>query len=169
MKKILVASLISLSLFVFTANVFADDGSWTTTIDAWAGTQLGHNDADPWKGLGTLTVTNTMEESWGDFHFQVIDFLANVVFEESTFIKMKDSEGATYTGYTYSITGTQNLDFYFYDNPVLPGETVSFQFYTNNTINKHTWFGLLAYPTPVPEPMTLGLLSLGAIALFRKK
>lgn len=169
MKKLL-AAILFCSLFVFTVNVSADDGSWTTTIDSWAGEQLGHNDDDPWKGLGTLTVTNTMAESWGDFHFQVIDFLANVIFVDNpVYVKMKDSVGAAYSGYTYSLNGTQQLDFYFYGNPVLPGETVSFQFYTDNTANKHTWFGLLAYPTPVPEPMTLSLLGLGAFALIRKK
>ncbi|HBG27857.1 MAG: hypothetical protein A2Y10_09255 [Planctomycetes bacterium GWF2_41_51] len=168
MKKLLVAILFC-SLFVFTVNVSADDGGWTTTIDSWAGIQLGHNDADPWKGLGTLTVTNTMAESWGDFHFQIFEFATtNVIFTESPFIMMKDGL-VEYSGYTYSFNGTQQLNFEFYGNPVGPGESVTFQFYTDNTANHHTWFGVMAYPTPVPEPMTLGLLGLGALALRRKK
>jgi hypothetical protein len=169
MKKLL-AVLACISVFVLSSSVFADDGSWTTTIDNWAGIQLGHNDAEPWKGLGVLTVTNTMSESWGDFHFQIFEFATtNVIFTSSPYVLMKDGLGNLYTGYTYSLDGTQKLDFEFYGNPVLPGQTVTFQFYTDNTANQHAWFGIMANPTPVPEPMTLGLLTLGALALRKRK
>jgi len=119
--------------------------------------------------VATVTVTNTMTESWGDFHFEIYQFLANVVFTDSASIVMKDSLGNIYSGYTYALDGTQKLDFYFYSNPVNPGETVTFQVYTDNTSNQNAWFGLIIYPTPVPEPATLGILSLGALLLRKRK
>jgi len=170
MKKLVIGMCVFLSL-LFVSSSFGHDGSWTTDVDDWASILLGHTDDSPWKGVATVTVTNTMTESWGDFHFEIYEFLTtNVIFTESTSIVMKDSLGNVYSGYSYVIeAGEKKLDFYFYGNPVNPGETVTFQVYTDNTASTLAWFGLVIYPTPVPEPATLGILSLGALLLRKKK
>jgi len=167
MKKKLFVAFLVLSAASF---VSAHDGSFTTDISSWVPVTLGHYDADPFKGWATVTVTNTMAQSWGDFHFEIFEFMTySVTFPTTATMLMFDSDMDPYTGYSYAHDGTKKLDFTFYGNPVDPGETVTFKVYTDNTSNQYAWFGLAIYPTPVPEPMTLGLLSLGALALRRKK
>ena len=67
--------------------------------------------------------------------------------------------------YTWSITNDTSLDYTFYSNPVQPGQSATFTFYTDNTANKNAFFGLCAYPTPVPEPSSLLALSGGLMGL----
>ena len=149
--------------------VFAHDGSWNQNIVSWNDVLLGHDDADPFKGWATLTVNNSMEEAWGDFHFEIYQSPTyHVFFPSSQTPVMLDGSNNPYTGFTYAIAST-TIDFYFYGNPVDPGDTVTFKVYTDNTSNKHAWFGLTVYPTPVPEPATVALLGLGAISLFRRR
>jgi hypothetical protein len=170
MKKLLVAFLFCLPLVSFTPSLSAHDGSWTYDVTDWSNVLLGHDDQSPWKGLATINVTNTMAQSWGDFHFEIYDFMTtNVIFTSSPFILMKDNLGNQYAGSSYVITTPKKLDFYFYGNPVLSGQSVTFQVYTDNTANNLAWFGLTVYPTPVPEPATMTLLCIGALALLRKK
>ena len=60
-KNVCVTFLFCFSLFVLTTDVFAHDGSWNQSISSWEDVLLDHNDADPYKGWATLTVTNSME------------------------------------------------------------------------------------------------------------
>jgi hypothetical protein len=46
---------------------------------------------------------------------------------------------------------------------------VEFRVYTDNTKDRVSFFGLILYPTPVPEPATLALLGLGGVALLLRK
>lgn len=117
-----------------------------------------HYDADPWKGLITLNVTNTGSDPWGDFHFQLSGEGA-FFSEEGT---ATDIPGAIWT-----VTPT-TVDFYFYSNPVEQGESASFTVYTNNP-NMMSFFTLCVSATPVPEPATLALMGLGGLALIRRK
>ena len=156
----------------FTSRALAHDGAWDVNIPGWDAVQLGHTDQDPWKGWATLTVTNTMLDDWGDFHFQIYEPMSySVIFSPAggPFV-MLDGSNNPYPGYSYSISGDQKaVDFLFYGSPVINSETVTFKVYTDNTANQHAWFGLMVYPTPVPEPATIGLLALGALALLRKR
>jgi hypothetical protein len=170
MKACAILGLGLICVFSFTSAVFAHDGLWNQTISGWDSITLGHDDAADWKGWATLTVTNTMQEQWGDFHFGIFEPLTyNVTFPTSATMLMFDSNMNPYSGYTYTHDGTKNLDFFFYGNPVDPGETVTFKVYTDNTSNQHAWFGLAVWPTPVPEPVTILMLSLGGLLLRKRR
>jgi len=165
------AFLFSLILLFAAPIVFAHDGTWPTqNIISWDSVLMGHDDAADWKGWATLTVTNTMTEAWGDFHFEIYEPMTyNVIFPTTATMLMLDNLNNPYTNYSYAHDGTKKLDFNFYGNPVDPGETVTFKVYTDNTSQQNAWFGLLVYPTPVPEPTTIILLGLGAMSVIRRR
>ena len=137
----------------------------------FTGQQFEHPDADPFKGWAFVYVKNTSQVAWGDFHFEIyqydtsdisnVDFIVDSPFEPvstqslSNVIVDNDVVGAT-------------LDLEFYNDPVYPGEVATFQLYTDNTTDQGN-FGLLIYPSIVPEPATIVLLSLGGAALLRKR
>ncbi len=170
------AFLVTILLFFIAAPVFAHDGEWTESLASWDSITLGHNDAPEWKGTATLTVTNSMSEQWGDFHFAIYELTnpGSVIFTTGGTIEMLDNLGNPYAGglgvgYDYTMPTTQTLNFTFYDNPVNSGQTVTFKVYTDNTAMQNAWFGLMVNPTPVPEPATIALLGLGILSVMRKR
>jgi hypothetical protein len=124
-----------------------------------------HQDADPFKGWILLTVENTGTEAWGDFHFelfQVTDPIDNVFFDDTP----PNQPTSSQSGLSWLISGGgHTIDLFFYSDPVDPGEIATFNVYTDNTIDMVSFFGTSYYPTPIPEPGTLGLLVAGLIGL----
>jgi hypothetical protein len=49
----------------------------------------------------------------------------------------------------------------------MPGDTATFTVYTSNP-DHLSFFGVMLYPTPVPEPVTMLSLALGALLLRRR-
>jgi hypothetical protein len=161
------------------APVFADDGF--LTLDDFE-LDISHDWAHEeglidwsYKGLADVTVTNTGDEAWGDFHFEFYDPLGGQDISNLSFF---DTAGggvdptSTQSGLTWTINNTvvgATIDLFFYSDPVLPSGTANFTVYTDNTTDTLPWFGMQIYATPVPEPATIALLALGGIALMRKR
>ncbi len=129
--------------------------------------QAEHEDEDPWKGVLNLTVLNGGDEAWGDFHFQlfqVTDPIDSVFFD----ISSPNQPTSSQDGLTWSISEDgHSLDLYFYDDPVLAGQTATFTVYTDNTAEPHaSFFGVSFYATPVPVPGALIMLFSGLLPLF---
>jgi hypothetical protein len=135
--------------------------------------QISHNDADPFKGLINLSVTNTGNESWGDFHFRIFSIgqsVANVDFIVAAPHQPTSSQNPlTWVVDNTPVTGS-TLDLFFYADPVSPGETAWFKVYTDNAKDKVP-FGVMFYPTPVPIPTAFWLFATGLLGLvgFRRR
>ncbi len=185
MKKLLVAFLFC-SLLFFVSSVFAHDGEWGDVNDPmeidWVGDSqtldLEHEDADPWKGWASLIVWNICGEDWGDFHLKIkgfnisgVDFVANETYTPQMWIRV----GGTWVlnnSLTWEIdndTVGAEMDLYFYDNPIEHWDIAKFRVYTDNVSTKCPLFIISAHPTPVPEPTTLALFSIGVLAFMRRR
>lgn len=124
-----------------------------------------HDDQDDWKGILTLTVTNTGDDPWGDFHFLLTSPTdGSVVFRDD------DGYVPNMTGvssYTYDITDSGlGLDFTFYSDPVHKDESVTFNIYTDNTSKKLSFFQMSIEPSPVPIPGAVLLFASGFTAVI---
>lgn len=183
MRKILLLAFLCLS---FVSTSFADDAVWgsestpgSLTLDSLI--NWDHQEGAPYKGTGMIFVTNTGTQSWGDFHFQIYSVPG---FGSATSVTIKDASmggmnpslvgfGAMHSLDSWAIgttgDGHAKIDLYYYSNPILPGQTVSFTIYTDNTAQQVGFFGLAFNPTPVPEPITMVLLGLGSLVAFRRK
>ena len=92
--------------------------------------ELEHDDQSPWKGWLDLTVTNSGNEAWGDFHFEIYQVpgqgsVENIDWIDSTGYEPTSSQNSlTWTIYKCFVSAT--LDLYFYGDPVLPDDTATF-------------------------------------------
>jgi hypothetical protein len=155
----------------------ADDAYIITDFGDFVPQDFEHEDAEPFKGVLDLTVTNTGTQAWGDFHFEIyeilgfgsvenVDFVTEIIGPDDYRPRM---DGGLVAFVVDNVVVGATLDLYFYDDPVLPTETVNFRVYTDNTMDRVGFFGVRLYPTPVPEPGTLAIFGLGALALFLRK
>ncbi len=167
MKRFYLGALGCLILAGLVAPAAAHD--WADTASIALGDEDGlvtHEDEDPWKGLFTLTVTNSGTEAWGDFHFTICDPNNSVVFvgaPEGTDPSMSQ------VGTAGIADGGKTVNFEFYGDPVENGEVATFTVYTDNTVDQLTSFCLSFCPTPVPEPATMALVGLGGLVLVIRR
>jgi hypothetical protein len=137
---------------------------------AFAQTTEHNPDQDPYKGFFQLvTVKNISDEAWGDFHFELIRELDGF---DPSLVVFSDAEDSwtSQSPSSYVISPDQlKLDFYFYNALVQPQGTVSFGVYTDNTAGDHNPFGVMYWPTPVPEPAAISMLVLGCGALLARR
>jgi hypothetical protein len=139
----------------------------------WDHDETLNNPLGIYKGLATVTVTNTGTQAWGDFHFQIYDGFggnaASVLFKDAALGGQDPVSTQAGTSWIIgTVNGYSKVDLYFYSHPVNPGNTATFTVYTDNTSQQLSWFGMMIYPTPVPEPTTMMLLGLGGLAFLRR-
>ncbi len=172
MKLPLGAVLAGLALFALGSGAMAHDGTIPGQIELSIGQQYDnptlHEDAAPWKGWLSFSVTNIGTEAWGDFHIQFsgmgdissLGFLQGEGFDPSS-----SQSGLSWVIDNESVPA--RIDLYFYGDPVAPGQSASFSVYTDNP-GQLAFFGVCMWPTPVPEPAALVLLGLGGLFLRRR-
>lgn len=116
------------------------------------------------KGEWILTITNTGNIDWTDFHFGIS--FGTAIFENpGGYPIMVDGDAPAIFTDVLSADG-KAWDLYFSNDPVTNGETVTFTLYTNNQVDGGL-FGVCFWPTP--EPASLTMLGLGGLALLRRK
>lgn len=131
-------------------------------VGAGCAEYVDHQDAEPFAGWVYLTLENTGSEAWGDFHFEIYQVpgneypIENVHFLEGTGFDPTSSQAPLSWDIDNDVVGA-TIDLFFDDDPVLPGEIATFNVYTDN-IDDVPYFGVLFYPTPIPEPSTTVLL-----------
>lgn len=154
--------------------VSAHDATINETIGTMAGITVNHEDEDPFKGVVNVSVTNNTGIDWGDFHFEIVE-IPNWGSVENVDILTSplptSSQTLSSPPVVNNVVVGSTLDYYFYSDPVGNGQTATFSFETNNTTSMVPVFGILMYPTPVPEPGTLCLvaLGLGTMLLARRR
>ena len=174
-KLICAGILLSMVMMIVPGQVFAHDVTIETELNGIGsdnGYYEAHMDQDPWKGAINLTVTNTSNTAWGDFHFMIFQWL-NEESADAVFFSVSDPGGqADWTPYssqgidTWSITDAGHLlNLEFYSNPVDIGQSTEFTVYTDNTA-AHVNFGVGFYASPVPVPGALILLGSGLLGMF---
>ncbi len=161
--------------FLGATSAFANDANIVTDISGTGiavAQQVSHPDEDPWAGWVNLTVTNTGSEAWGDFHFEIYDPIGG---QNIANVEWQDGAGyepySTQSGLVWQIDNTSigaKIDLEFYGDAVMPGETAEFHVYNVNP-DMLSFFGVMLYPTPVPEPATALLLGLGVLVLRRSR
>lgn len=156
-------------LLIVASAAMADDGTFTWTFETMDQQSGTHEDGPDWKGFAFVNVTNSTDQAWGSFSFGIFNGPGVIITDTP-------APTSSLSNFTWQI-GEDNttLDYFFHSNPVNPGESVSFTFYTDNTLNKNAFFGIYGAPGPVvPEPGSLlaissGLVGMAGFALRRRK
>jgi len=168
---VLLAGLVALAC---SSSVLAHDAVIETAFDG-VGEAIAqgfeHPDADPFKGWAFVTVQNTGSIAWGDFHFKIFAYPGGTA--DISLVDFKDASMggldpiSTQSGTTWTIDNNvvgAEMSLFFYGDPVAPGDFATFQVYTDNTVSMAN-FGLMLWPSPVPEPSSLIAFSTGIFGL----
>lgn len=180
MRKLSLIVALFVVVALCAAPVFADDVDIVTDFDGVGqaiAKGFNHVDDDPYKGFANIWVTNNSQVAWGDFHFQIFSFdgsdVSGVDFiVAAPFAPVSSQTLGSWTVDNTPVTGSK-LDLYFYGDPINPGQSATFTIYTDNTLNKGN-FGLMMWPTPVPEPgsmlaLATGMIGMAGIVIRRRK
>lgn len=155
----------------------ADDVDIVTDFGDFTAQEYQHDDDEPYKGWVDVTVTNTGTVAWADFHFEIFEVpgwgsVENVHFI-TEIVGLDDyrprKDGALVDFVLDNDVVGATLDLTFVGDQVLPTDTVNFRVYTDNTADNVPLFGLIIYPTPIPEPATMALVGLGVLALLVRR
>ncbi len=160
-------------LLVGGTSVWAHDVSESFELELGDMVDIRHDDQNPYKGTLSLTVTNIGTVAWGDFHFSIdSDLYAGLFFtDEVTPTMSKDIDN-----YYYVISDDgYSLDFFYDEDPVGTGESVTFNIFTDNTTDNNGLFYVSMWPSPVdssqgstvPVPSTVCLLGIGLLVMTR--
>lgn len=154
---------------------YAHDGEIVTSFDGFDPQAFEHPDADPFKGWLNVTVMNTGTVPWGDFHFMFYDPLGTQDISSLGFLDASmggydpTSSQSPLSWLIDNVSVPATMDLSYYSDPVMVGDTATFSVYTDNTSAHLPIFGMILYPTPIPEPASLLLLGLGALAIRRTR
>lgn len=163
--------MLALGLLLGSSSAWAHNETIPETFELELGDEpvsFTHDDQSDWKGFLTLTVTNTGDDPWGDFHFY-LDPSDSVVF--ATGLGAPYMTGVTGFSSTYD-DDFHTLNFYFYGDPIENGDLATFTVYTDNTKEKLGFFSISMKASPVPLPAAAWLLGsgvVGMIAVRRRK
>lgn len=152
-------------------SALAHDDSWVLTGGIGDVFEFTHVDASPWAGWINVEITNTGTEPWGDFHIGIFDPIGTQDVSNVDFVVDPPYEPtSSQSPLTWSVDNSDPagalIDLYFYSDPVDPNETATFSVYNVNP-DQLTSFGVCFYPTPVPEPAALVLLSMALVVRRR--
>jgi hypothetical protein len=165
--------MVTLSAVATTAP--ADDSAniYTTIGSTGPGSAvtITHDDGDPWCGWIRVNAKNGTDAGWTGFHFEITDVgydVANVDWVIDPPYEPVTSMGVLSTTVDNSATGA-TVDFAF-DGEVAPDVYACFDVYVDNTtLPRADSFGVLFYPTGVPEPTVMVLLGFGGLALVLRR
>ena len=174
---VLVAAAVAVCLCLGSPTpAMADDATIVTSFDGVGPGQLKdfehEEDPDlPHKGWAFVTITNNSPVNWTDFHVQIFEVNPSWSVENIDIVNYDPYKPTTdRSPFTYLVDNVvvgSTLDYYFASDPILPGQTGTFNFYTDNTTDNRPFFGIAMYPTP--EPATMALLGIGSLLLLRRR
>ena len=174
-KPIVAAIFLTVLLLAETPPAMAHDVTIQEAFllsDVYEENSIEHDDEDDWKGFLQITVTNTGDVAWDDFHFQIFEFDddqdTDVIFTANDPDGEQDWTPRSTHELSDWVIGTDRntLDFYFENDPVFSNNSVTFSVYTDNTDEQQASFGISFFATPVPLPGAAILLVSGIMAAF---
>ncbi|MEZ6190498.1 MAG: PEP-CTERM sorting domain-containing protein [Phycisphaerales bacterium] len=114
------------------------------------------------------TIINVGTEPWYDWHELILS--PPVGMPQSNWLTVKVLVNGTPIGFSSTGLGTPALDLFGFSQPVLPGDILQIQ----KTVEVFSTAGfsgafLRIQEYPTPEPASLALLSLGSLAVLRRR
>lgn len=176
MKRLfMIATAMVAAAMIYSAAAYANDAyinatfskSETGTVSAQSFT---HDDLEPFKGSANITVTNDTDEYWNGLHLGIFSVsgsnISKTIFVDGTIDGVSYNPTSSQGGLSWVINNNPagaTMDLFF-TSYVAPGSTATFKVYTDNTTYRQK-FGIMVYPTAVPEPSSYIAFFTGIIGL----